>query len=205
MTRTAQLVFAAVLAASSAAAAAQGAKPGDYEYYAGIGGGETKMAGYCDAVNSTAGYVGTCDETTSGFKAYGGYKLNRFFGLELGFSNFGQARADGTLNGTPVFGSWKGYAADLSAIGFLPLGDHFELFAKGGVAFWDITSTLATSASGNVNDRGLSGVLGAGATVWLLPQAGLRVQYDWYDNVGDGSMQVQTDVSFLSLSVVGRF
>lgn len=205
MTRFVQLVVVMATALFAQTAAAQNAKIGDYEYYAGIGGGATKMRGYCDAINSIQGFVGTCDETTAGFKAFAGWKLHRNFGLEAGVANFGDARADGTLNGTPQIGRWQGYGVDLSAIGFLPLGPHFELFAKGGVAFWDIKSTLATTASGQVNDRGFSGVLGAGGTWWLMPQVGLRLQYERFQHVGDQSVQVRTNVDFISLNVVGRF
>jgi hypothetical protein len=205
MTRFVPLVVVAATALFAQAAAAQNTKIGDYEYYAGIGGGATKMRGYCDAINSIQGFVGTCDETTTGFKAFAGWKLHRNFGLEAGVANFGDARADGTLNGSPRIGRWQGYGVDLSAIGFLPLGSHFELFAKGGVAFWDIKSTLATTASGEINDRGFSGVLGAGGTWWLMPQVGLRLQYERFQHVGDQNVQVRTNVDFISLNVVGRF
>lgn len=205
MTRTIQLVIATVLALCSVAAQAQATTTGDYQYYGGIGGGATKMKGYCEDINSIPTFTGTCDESTMGFKAFGGYKLNRYFGLELGYSNFGEARADGSLSGTPVIGRWKGYGFDLSAIGFLPLGSQFELFAKGGVAYWDITSTTLATASGNINDRGLSAVAGAGVIWWLFPQVGLRAQYERFQKVGDSSVQVQTNVDFVSLNIVGRF
>lgn len=205
MTRSVQLVAAVTFAMLAEGAAAQSAKIGDFEYYAGIGGGATKMRGYCDAINANVGFVGSCDETTAGFKAFAGWKLHRNFGLEAGVANFGDARADGTLNGTPVIGRWQGYGVDLSAIGFLPLGSHFELFAKGGVAFWDIKSTTFNTASGEINDRGFSGVLGAGGTWWLMPQVGLRLQYERFQHVGDDSVQVRSNVDFISLNVVGRF
>jgi OmpA-OmpF porin, OOP family len=205
MTRTVQLVIATVLALCSVAAQAQAMNPGDSQFYVGIGGGATKMNGYCEAVNATAGFAGTCDESTTGFKAFGDYKLNRYFGLEAGFSNFGEASAAGTIGSTPVVSRWRGYGIDLSAIGFLPLGEHFELFAKGGVAFWDIKATLPTSTSREANDSGLSGVAGAGAIWWLFPQVGLRVQYERFQKVGDDSVQVQTNVDYVSVNVVGRF
>lgn len=205
MTRTVQLVITAVLALCSAAVAAQGTRTGDFEYYAGIGSGSTKMRGYCEDINAVPTFVGSCDETTVGFKAFGGYKLHRNLGLELGYSNFGEARADGSLSGTPVIGRWKGYGIDLSAVGFLPLGSHFELFAKGGVAFWDITSTTLTTASGTINDRGFSGVAGAGFIWWLFPQVGLRAQYERFQKVGDSNVQVQSNVDFISLNLMGRF
>lgn len=205
MIRFVQLVAVIAAALFAQMAAGQNTLSGDYAYYAGIGGGATKMRGYCDAVDATAGFVGTCDETTAGFKALAGWKLQRHFGLEAGVANFGDARADGTLNGTPVIGRWQGYGVDLSAIGFLPLGTQFELFAKGGVAFWDIKSTLATVATGQVNDRGFSGVWGAGGTWWVMPQVGLRLQYERFHRVGDDSVQVRTNVDFISLNVVGRF
>jgi len=204
MKRTVRSVLATMLALVCAAASAQTTKAGDSPYYVGIGGGSIKMKGYCKAVNATPGFVGTCDESTVGFKALAGYQLHRNFGLELGFSNFGEARADGTVFGVDRIGRWRGYGVDLSAVGFLPLGDHFELFTKGGVAFWDVSATLATTASQDIDDRGFSGVAGAGVIWRMLPQIGLRAQYERFQKVGDGNVQVQTNIDYVSLSVVGR-
>jgi hypothetical protein len=71
--------------------------------------------------------------------------------------------------------------------------------------FWDVKSTTLSTTSGEINDRGFSGVVGAGGTWWFLPQVGLRLQYERFQKVGDGSVQVETNIDFASVNVVGRF
>ncbi len=204
MTRISTSLVAALLL-GPACATAQDLKRNYYDSYLGIGSGQASLRSYCDDIGSVAGFNGTCDDSSTGVKVFGGYKFNRYGGVEIGYTNFGEGRADGTLFGTPVIGRWKGYGIDLSAIGTLPLGESFELFAKGGLVFWDVKSTTLSTASGEVNDRGFSGVVGAGGTWWFLPQVGLRLQYERFQKIGDGSVQVQTNIDFASVNVVGRF
>lgn len=199
------LRLACALLALPAAAAAQDLKRNHYESYVGVGAGQVNLRSYCKDVGGTAGFRGTCDDSTTGVKVFGGYKFNRYGGVEIGYSNFGDGRADGTLSGVPVTARWKGYGIDLSGIGTLPLGDHFELFAKAGLVYWDVKSTTMATSSGTVTDRGFTGVAGAGGTWWFMPQIGLRLQYERFFKVGDGSVQAETAIDYASLNVAGRF
>lgn len=199
------LVLVATLLWMPAASYTQELKRNYYESYLGVGTGQANLRGFCKAVGAVAGFSGTCDDSNTGVKVFGGYKFNRLGGVELGYTSFGEGRADGTLSGTPVISRWKGYGIDLSAVGTLPLGDYFELFVKGGLTFWDVRSTTMTVASGEINDRGFSGLVGGGGTWWFMQQAGLRLQYERFQKVGDSSVQVQTNIDFASLNLVGRF
>lgn len=199
------LALVAALLWMPAAGFGQDLKRNYYDSYLGVGAGQSNLRGYCKEVGSSIGFSGSCDDSSTGVKVFGGYKLNRWGGVELGYTNFGEGRADGTLNGTPVIGRWKGYAIDFSAVGTLPLGDYFELFVKGGLVFWDVKSTTMAVSTGEINDRGFSGVVGGGGTWWFMQQAGLRLQYERFQKVGDSSVQVQTNIDFTSLNLVGRF
>ncbi len=183
----------------------QDLKRNHYESYLGVGAGQSNLRTYCKDVDSIAGFSGTCDNSNVGLKVFGGYKINRWAAAELGYTNFGEGRADGTLSGNPAVGRWQGYGIDLSAIGTLPFGQHFEMFIKGGLLYWDVKSTTTNAASREISDNGFSGVVGGGATFWFTQQAGLRLQYERFHKVGDSSVRAQTSIDFASLSLVGRF
>jgi hypothetical protein len=185
-------------------AAAQGAGPGTGRVYGGAGVGETRFRNYCDQVQATPGFSGSCSQRDQGVKVYAGYKLNPYVGLQLGYTNFGEPKADGTLGGAPVAGRWEGYGVDLSAAVFLPLGD-VELFAKGGAVGWEVKSSSLATASGKITQRGFSWTAGAGVNWWLIPNAGLSLQYDRFQDIGDSGVQPQLDIDLFSINVVGRF
>lgn len=74
--------------------------------------------------------IASCDDTGTGGKVYGGYEFGGGFGAELGYVNFGKAKA-----------ADAGLTADIKVDGFYaaaafraPLGQDFGLTARLGVA-----------------------------------------------------------------------
>jgi OOP family OmpA-OmpF porin len=67
------------------------------------------------------------------FKSFGGYEFNRYFALESGFFDLGRFgfRAD-TLPAGSLHGETKIMGANFDAVGSLPIGDRFSLFARAG-------------------------------------------------------------------------
>lgn len=196
---------AAVLGLAAQIATGQDTDASAPRFYGGIGFGEARFKDYCDDVNGTPGFLGTCSQSDQGVKVYAGYKLNPYVGLQLGYTTFGEPQADGTLGGTPVVGRWDAYGVDLSAAFFLPLGSSVEVFAKGGAVGWEVKSTSLATASGEITQRGFSWTAGAGVNWWLIPQAGLSLQYDRFQDIGDSGVQPQLDIDLFSINVVGRF
>lgn len=177
-----------------------------YENYYGVGGGFGKVRHYCDGLHPAQGFNGVCDDSNSGFRAFGGYKFNPYVGVELGYTNFARGRADGTLNSQNVYGLWKGYGINLSAAAYLPLGRSFELVAKAGLVGWNVQSPNRLLANRTViDDRGFSLAAGVGATWFFIPQVGLRLEFERFQNVGDPETVGRFNVDHLSLSLVGQF
>lgn len=191
----------------SLAAGAQAQTPGTYfENYYGAGGGFGKVRKYCETADAAHGFTGVCDDSNSGFRVFGGYKFSPYVGVELGYTSFARGRADGVRNSQTVFGLWKGYGVGLTGVAFLPLGDSVELMAKAGVIGWNVegpNSNLALRTM--INDRGLSLTAGAGVTWFFIPQVGLRLEFERFQNVGDPATVGRFNVDHLSLNVVGRF
>ena len=94
------------------------------------------------------------DEHHFGFKAFGGYEFNRYFSLESGYFDLG--RFGFTADTTPA-GSLRGdikiKGVNLDAVGSVPIGDKFSLFARAGLNYADAKDTFTGAGSVTVLDR----------------------------------------------------
>lgn len=191
-------------AALVSATGAQAAQPRYYEDYFGLGTGLAKARNSCNSA-SAVNFAGTCDDSDTSFRIFGAHKVQQHFGIELGYTNFGKTRTVGTLSGTAISGERDGYAVGLSAVGFLPLGNAFELHAKAGVARWDLKADRFFSTAANVTDAGFAPTAGIGVTWFFMPQGGLRLEYQRFQKVGDAATVGEFNFDDLSLNLVLRF
>jgi OmpA-OmpF porin, OOP family len=122
-----------------------------------------------------AGFT-TCDKTSTGGKLYGGWLFTPQWAAELGYFNWGKAKASGTIDveGTPVTGS-----ADVKGTGFgvgvayvAPFTPQWSGVVRACVARnkgKTSVSALGTSASESFNST--------------EPYLGFGVGYDWMPNL----------------------
>lgn len=185
-------------------------------FYAGVG------YGYSKVDTGITGLTGTSslDENDSGFKIFGGFKINQFLGIELGYSDLGKAELKGnngdtfSLGGTTyqflVDGVSMGAEAtsiQISAIYFIPLDyftgqdsmKYFEPFIKVGVNFWEIEYSMSTSNIDQVraDDDGNDLVFGAGINFKIYDRIGLRAEWERF--------QTEEDIDYFSGSVIFTF
>lgn len=117
------------------------------------------------------------DERRTGYKVFGGYQMNRYFGVEAGYFNLGKYTFESTT--VPV-GSLNGQlqveGLNLDLVGTAPLGNNFALIGRIGVQ--------------NAKTRGT--FVGTGAALVADPtpsrretnyKAGLGLQYDVSSNL----------------------
>lgn len=152
-------MFASVSAGAQMTSGGAGAP----NFYLGAGAG---VADFKDNVEvEDLGDVRISDDDTA-YKFYGGYRATPNFGIEGGYRNFGEAEAG------PFSVETDGW--DVSAVAFLPLGP-VDLFAKGGVFFWDTEGTGGIpDADGEDLTYGLGGQLNLGSLF-------LRLESEWFD------------------------
>jgi len=144
--------------------------------YIGINAGQNKMD-FSGAKESTA------------YSVFGGYSFNEYIAGELAYTDFGSADTD--VSGT----SLKGNATSIAAVGSLPLGKDFSLFAKLGYASTKVEATGGTSESKDDVTYGI------GAQYNATKNIGIRLGYDSF-KVG----KTQTkDSNFMSLGVLYNF
>lgn len=158
------------------------------------------------------------------FKAFAGVRFNRHFGVEAGYIDLGEA-ADRYGFQIPVIQSLSGFPPrplqdrqiDIETkidgfqgyvVGFLPLNDSVELFAKAGVFVWD-QDTLVVDRIGSsqrvdqpnipeiilgneapdgvsfsslrTSDSGTDLALGAGVNLRASEHVSLRGELEWFD------------------------
>ena len=121
------------------------------------------------------------DDQANAFKAFGGFTFMKFVGVEASYVDFGDIQ-DEVSPGTDVKVDATGW--DIFAKGILPIGKHFDLFAKAGVVVWDTEATLSGAISGSDKKDGSDPVYGAGMTFRFLKVVGIRAEYERFD-IGD--------------------
>jgi OOP family OmpA-OmpF porin len=152
-----RIAAALSLALACGAAQAQIGEPrGDARgWYGGIdlGQGRARVDGLNDSRDTSLG-------------ADAGYRFNRNFAVEGGYTRLGDFSP-----------SYNARALSLSAIGLLPLEDRFSLYGKAGVAR---TRAETDSATDNANSL----VFGAGVRYDITSQWFAKAGWDRYTKVG---------------------
>jgi OOP family OmpA-OmpF porin len=163
----------------------------------------------------------TLDETDTGWKAYLGYRFNRFFALEGGYADLGEATFNTTIVSaptspglpTPPFPIRATATADgvtLSGVLHWPLTEKFSLLAKAGVFRWQaefterITGTDITRVSRT--EKETDAAYGVGAEFGLTDALRLRVEAERFKDVGKGiGGREGRDIDYYSAGIVFGF
>lgn len=140
----------------------------------------------------------TADESDSALRVFGGLRISRFFGVEMGYADLGTTTATALPGG---FGGDRYKFAvsglEISALGIVPLGKVVDLYGRLGGYLW-ISDFTVTRSGITVKDSVTGGdlVLGGGAMVNLGKHFALRFDYARYDvdenNAGAGNYSVAT-------------
>ncbi|OFE12584.1 hypothetical protein PHACT_05075 [Pseudohongiella acticola] len=131
--------------------------------------------------NETGPYVGGAlglvsvddsefDDDNNAAQLFAGWQLNPYFGIEGGYTDFGEAGGD--LAESEI----DGYS--LAATGRLPLTDSFALIAKAGRFWWDSDVRVGPFSE---SFSGSELTYGVGAQFSITESLDLRVAYDRLD------------------------
>jgi len=120
-------------------------------------------------------------DSGTGFKFFGQYRFNRWFGAEGAY----YVSPEFSGNVTPLSGggetetSYQGLI--LHGIGYIPLpGERFDLYLKAGYYnFFDVNLKIDGQTTDTGSEDGLA--LGFGSSIQATDQVGIRLEGDWYD------------------------
>jgi predicted membrane protein len=131
--------------------------------------------------------IGNIDENSTGWKIFGGFRSESFFGLEGGYRDLGEIESKNSGNTFKT--STDGW--DVEAIGLVRLS-VIRIFGKAGAFFWNTDRTYITTTTEEDKKSGTSFMWGLGAGVTLGP-IGVRLEWE--------SMEVDSmdNLSMLSL------
>lgn len=163
---------------------------GDFWGTLGVSGGESKFRNDCRSSD-----VFKCDHRDSAWKVYAGGNFNRITGLEFGYTDFGRIAASG--------GQTRAWAANVSLTAGVPIGDRFDIFAKGGGIYGrtDVSADPSTLLDTG-HKAGWGYTYGVGAAFAITPQWQIRADWDRYnlDFIGGSK-----DIDMASAGVQFRF
>jgi opacity protein-like surface antigen len=125
-----------------------------------------------------SGAAGISD-TSMGFKAYGQYRFNDWFGFETAWAYTGEFEEDTTPGEAGGTAKFSGKGPVFSAIGYLPWGpEDVTFYLRTG--FYRLDQEL--ELDGSTASRKADGLTaGAGTQIAVAEHLSLRVEGDWYD------------------------
>jgi hypothetical protein len=168
--------------------------------------------------NATA----STDDSDIGYLASFGYRFNRYIAFELGLAQYGSLESTGHAevdipnDGEGFIPANLEYSFDvggplISAVGTLPIGEKFEVYARLGFLFASVEREFSSRIGG---ERGVSGsakgdaqvpVYGVGLT-WNINQVySIRGEYQLLSDVGQEGRTGTEDLKTLSLGMLMRF
>jgi len=134
--------------------------------YLGAGIGNTFYSSeFKDAVDQ----IKQINENSLGWKIFGGFRAEKFIGIEGGYRNFGKVSS--TISGSLFESSMTGW--DIEALGRLEIF-IVDIFGKAGVMFWSNSVTVLGQSR---DETGTDFFWGLGAGIHLGPFGG-RVEWE---------------------------
>ncbi|MCC7634109.1 porin family protein [Stenotrophomonas rhizophila] len=164
-------VIAACLSLFAASAPAMAHdREGSY-VFAGVGAASTEWR--TKAAATPPGQKRGNTSSNTSYQLGAGYRFNNYFGVESTYADMaGQARREG-------IGGVDGKSLGVGAVGYLPIGDRFELFGKAGVGRTRYNFQSAAERSGPRTVRGTSSspMLALGANFHLNRALSMRMEW----------------------------
>jgi OOP family OmpA-OmpF porin len=132
-------------------------------------------------------------------KFIGGYRFNRNLGVEIGYTDLGEA----TESGGGITATAEASAMELVAVGFLPLNPNFSIIGKVGMYRGDVD--VSAPGIGSVSESNTGLTFGVGVQWDFTKNLGVRGEWQRYADVGGDNIGGEFDVDVISVGVLWRF
>src|SRR5665647_271990 len=164
----------------------------DSGWYGGVNIGQSRAT--IDDARITSGLLGqgfastsiTDDNRDTGYKLFGGYKVNRNFALEGGYFDLGRFGFTATtVPAGSLSGNIRLRGLNLDAVGILPITEKFSAFGRVGANYAEAKDSfsgavIVTVLNPNPSKREWNVKYGVGAQYDFTPSLGMRLEAERY-------------------------
>jgi OOP family OmpA-OmpF porin len=190
------------LATLSFSAVAAGPSNNQTPYYVGISVGQAKTD---TGIENLRGNV-SLDESDTGYKIFGGVKLNPIFSAEVQYANLGQASLSGTtgsqfsIEGDSFVFTSNGrldietQSFGLAAVAGFDINSAIRPYAKLGVHYWD--AQFSGSTGGSASEHGTDLFYGAGVEFSINKNLAARLEAENYNLDGSDARLISVGLSY---------
>jgi hypothetical protein len=201
-------------------------------WYIGAGAGRSAFSSPPSTLDTFAsipasGNIDALELRSSVVRAYGGFRVNRYFALEAGYTDLGKVTFAKEEPPCPIFpgtscpavvqnattGEISAYGWNFSARGILPLSEQFELSGKLGL--FRSTATLRAARKlvsrpffesepqfiPERTTRRTSPLIGVGLNYRVTPEFSFTLDWERVSKVGSADTTGEMSVKFLSVGV----
>jgi OOP family OmpA-OmpF porin len=136
------------------------------------------------------------DDSSTGVKLYGGYRFNRWFGVEGAYQKFGDFEADFLPNQPGGDNSLELDGFSLAGVLFVPVPvENIEPFLKAGFYDFDQQRVVDNAVADSNSPSGL--MAGGGAHLIVTDKLRFRLEADWFDIDDADLWSLNLGVSYL--------
>jgi OOP family OmpA-OmpF porin len=179
----------------------------DQGFYFGASGGLAKYEG--DEPQGLSDLIP--DDEASVWAVSGGYRINRYFAVEVGYLNLGTLEGPTRREGSPHPGGSSLVQRELqttgpaiTAIGTLPLSESWKAYMRAGVLLADSElNQRSNGAPSSFSFDSEAPTLGAGVQYDCKAHWSARLEFEHWFDIGD-DVGLQAEVNALSLAVLYR-
>ena len=130
------------------------------------------------------------DGSDFAWKAYAGFRIVRFVGVELAYRDWGRQVDSGIIaEATDI---------DLTVVGVLPI-KKFELYGKVGYALWDLDAAVRDVVGSGTSTDGTDFTWGLGVAWKFIDMIAIRAEYEVFE------FDSADDATFWSIGIDFRF
>jgi hypothetical protein len=145
----------------------------------------------------------TCDRKGEGaWAAFAGLMFNKNFGVEGGYHNLGKiVEVSSAATGDRAWA--RSYIGELVAVAAYPM-QSVSFYAKGG-GYYAKTTLTGSFVAADTKSTAAQWTYGVGVSWDVFTHAGLRAEWQRFNNIGGQEIGFRTDVDLMSLGAYIKF
>ena len=176
-------------------------------FYIGGGAGQSSLLDLSNICNNRLPAAGitttTCDNKGFAWKGFAGYQFIRYFGVELGYYEFGKGTIKTSTGGNIEYKARGPYAGIVVTA---PMTEKLSIIGRVGALRWSTKfNPDASTGLAGVSDNGINGSFGLGLEFMFSDHFGVRGEFERFLTVGNDASTGETNINVWTVSGLVRF